>query len=188
MPLIEAGILVGFVHGGELSSRFIGCFGGSYYCHVTTLLPDGANVIDSRLGWGAPDGVQVRPLSYLYPPFSAKGSRVAWYQLDCQPAQALTVYRLLHSQLNKPYDRIGIINFMTCQMRNRNWRSEAAWFCDELAVWTWERAGICRPFIDDNLSPSRITPGGAAMVAIQSGARRVHPPFEKHIPLNCIEP
>lgn len=158
------GIVVGFVRGNGPLSRVIGWFGAGYYSHVTTLWCERTNVvIDARLDriYGVPPGVQMRPLHYL------KGDRVDWLRLPASASRVSQCKEALYSQVGKPYDTLGIWNFVSGKMRDRNFRDCRAWFCDELAVWSWEQADIIPPLA---LAPSRITPGGAALVASAIGA------------------
>ena len=67
----------------------------------------------------------------------------------------------LASQIGKPYDFIGILDFVTGSTQDRNWRDESAWFCDELGVWAEERANIT-PRLPDPVY--RLTPGSALML------------------------
>lgn len=150
-----------FCSGDDAASEMIERVGGKY-SHVATLLPGGTQVLDARSDVieGVAPGVQIRPASYL------AGYTVDLYELPCTQAQLDSVYTRLRSQLGKPYDKAGIINFgtgiITGDFSDRNWREESAWFCDELAVWAWEQAGVCPPL---PITPNRITPGGACLIA-----------------------
>jgi len=156
IPVFDPGVTVGFCRGSGLASAAIGWFGGSYYSHVTTLLPDLRTVIDARLR----GGVQRRPVSYL------RGEQVDWYKLSCESSEANAVYRFLTAQLGKRYDVRGILDFVTGSNRDPHWTRRDAWFCDELAAASWIAAGIAkRPF--KHLPLFRITPGGSALIFSQ---------------------
>lgn len=172
---MEDGLIVGFCRPSSLAGRGIGWFGGGYYEHVTTLFPDFKRVIDAQdkwirspmgdRGWIRP-GVEIRPVTYL----SLK--KVDWYQFPTSAQITMRVLARLQTQLHKPYDEIGIFDFATGALKDRNWRNESAWFCDELAAWSWEQENVCLPLIYP-LSPNRITPGGAALIANQVGAQQI---------------
>lgn len=158
------GVIVGFVRGQALYSKLIALKGGWKYSHVTTLMPGGATVIDSV--WHPLDtfkrkelqtgGVRERPVSYL------KRSQVDWFKLPATEDQANAVYSALQSQIGKPYDSLGIRNFVTGGLSDRNFRNQSAWFCDELAVWSWERGNVIPTLL---IPPSRIDPTGASLIA-----------------------
>ena len=149
-------LVIGFVRGHGLASLAIEWFGGGGFSHVTTLW-DKEHVLDSRLE----GGVQIRPVGSL-------GSEVTtWVSIPTSPGRIAKCRNVLDSQVGKPYDKQGIWNFASGSARDRNWRNQTAWFCDELAVWSWEQAEICPELL---LAPNRITPGGAALVASALGA------------------
>ena len=156
-------LIVGQCRGNGIYSQTIGWFGGGYFSHTTTLLPDKKSVLDSRndhVG-GMPAGVQIRPISYLYKEY---GDNVFWYRIPCTELQESKVYTALDSQIGKPYDRIGILNYLTGKVRDRNWTDESAWFCSELAVWSWLKAGILGGILAPSAAPCRVTPGGSLRV------------------------
>jgi hypothetical protein len=165
-------ITVGFCRGRDLTSKLIGWFGGGYYSHVTTLLPDRKHVIDSRADEidGVPSGVQVRPLTYLKP------YTIDWVELPASNGASSRIIAALKSQLGRPYDEIGIYHYLTGAIKDRNWSDETAWFCDELAVWSWMQGPLLSPILFPTLEPNRITPGGAALIAWSLGAQRQSDP------------
>ena len=151
---------MGFVRGQGLASAAIEWFGGGGFSHVTTLW-DKESVLDSRME----GGVQIRPIGYL-----AKDQTI-WLKIPANPGKILACRNALRSQVGKPYDKIGIWNFANGSLMDRNWQDQSAWFCDELAVWSWEQAEICPRLL---LAPNRITPGGAALVASALGGTQVN--------------
>jgi hypothetical protein len=158
VPRFTAASLISKRWWGSRTSAAIEWWGGGYFSHVTTLLPNRREVIDSRSDHvcGVPPGVEVRPLESL------NGSDVVWRTLRASRVQACACYEMLFSQLHKPYDFAGIFGFASDSLIDRNWRDERAWFCDELAVWSWEKVGII-PIL--TLPAYRITPGGASIAA-----------------------
>jgi len=66
-------------------------------------------------------------------------------EIPCTQDQAQNWESLLLSQQGKPYDSVAIRDFIDGSLKDRNWRSENAWFCDELGLWALERANICPP-------------------------------------------
>jgi hypothetical protein len=63
------------------------------------------------------------------------------------------------AQVGKPYDHVGIWDFITGQADDRNWREESAWFCDELALASCEKVGFPPLYIPTY----RITPNSASV-------------------------
>lgn len=160
-----SGLTIGFVRAAGLFGGLIGWFGGAEFSHYTTILPsDPSYVIDARNNSvaGVPAGVQKRPLSYL------KHDRILWLNLAATAQQLAAVETALKSQLGKPYDQQGILNFATGQMHDRNWQDESAWFCSELGIWSLQQAGLCPQLA---LKPNRITPGDAALIVGALGAQ-----------------
>ena len=153
-PANDAAVTVGFCRGSGLFSSAIEWFGGSYYSHVTTLLPDRCHVIDARLS----GGVAKRPVDYL------RHEAIRWIDIECTQKQANAVYAFLFSQIGKKYDVQGIWHFVTGQMRDTNWTRRSAWFCDELAAASWIDAEIAQPSI---IPLPRLTPGASAIMASQ---------------------
>lgn len=189
-------LIIGDCRGSDYLSRTIGWFGGGYYSHSTTLFPrnqlamlkrakpdydlsripsTGWLVIDSRndeVG-GAPPGVQVRSANYL----KHNKERVTWRHIPCTRAQELIVYAALISQLGKPYDKVGILEFVTGALKDRNWRSENAWFCSEIRTWSWIEASLLPAGDYPEYLPSRITPGDSARIAWGLQARVIASPI-----------
>jgi hypothetical protein len=154
------GIIVGFEQGSDPISRTIQWWGGGDYCHVTTLMPGGQTVIDAR----SKGGVAVRPLSYL------EHSKMMWLKIPANTYQALSAIDALKVQVGKKYDWRGILAFADPAIHD----DKKTWFCDALAVFSWKKAGLLPqlwfPF-------SRITPGGACLIAQSLGAIRVISPI-----------
>lgn len=64
----------------------------------------------------------------------------------------------------------GIVDFITGSYKDRNWRDQSAWFCDELGIWAQEQAGICPRLT----APAyKLTPGAVALVDIALGGQIV---------------
>jgi len=152
------------------SSRCIEWWGGGGWSHFANVLSD-SSIIDARSdaikvrGEGRiPPGVQRRPAGYL-------DDCKRWVLLELgTEAQYGHWQAALIGQLGKPYDFIGIRDFLTGSVRDRNWRSESAWFCDELGIWAQEQARIC-PRLPDPIY--RLTPGAALLLDIGLGAQVV---------------
>lgn len=87
-------------------------------------------------------GVQVRPANYA--PFTIKQR----YQADAP--DSVLAYAL--SQVGKPYDSRGIINF---GLHSRSWHDDKAWFCSELVAAAFDQAGVPLVLVPDN---KRVTP------------------------------
>jgi hypothetical protein len=162
-------LLVGLEHGAGFFSGAIEWLAGGYFSHYTTVLPsDSRYVIDARNDGMTIDGdwikagVQRRPVSYL------KDSQMLWLELSLPGPQARAVECALRSQIDKPYDKVGILAFATGKYKNYNWRDESAWFCSELGIWALEQAGVCNEL---PLTPNRITPGDGALVVGALGAK-----------------
>lgn len=155
---------------------------GGGWSHMANLMADGSiidarsdRIRDTRTGKRClgPDGkpispgVQRRPGSYL------EGIK-KWVVLQGPEdgnGRSYDRWRLaLEAQLGKPYDFIGILDFLTESPLDRNWRDQRAWFCDELAVWAMEQAGYT-PQIPEPVF--RITPSAALLLAIGLGWRVV---------------
>lgn len=155
-------IRVMFTAGSEFSSRAIEWFGGGGWSHMANVLPDGS-IIDARndiVKFGDqcfPAGVQHRPKGYL----EAECSRWLVLEIPCTIHQVKSWESNLRSQVGKPYDQIGILDFVTGGIRDRNWRDESAWFCSELGIWAQENSGICPPL---EAPVFRIPPGEALLI------------------------
>jgi hypothetical protein len=145
-----------------VSSRLIEWFGGGGWSHFANVLADGT-IIDARSDRvaGAPPGVQRRPARYL-------DSERKWVLLQLGAEHQYEPWvNALVSQLGKPYDQIGIWDFATGSVYDRNWRDQSAWFCSELGVWAQEQAQMC-PRLPGPVF--RITPGAALLLDIGLGA------------------
>lgn len=152
------------------------------WSHEANLLADDS-ILDARSDWvkdakghyflgpdtgkPIPPGVQHRPAGYLNP-------CPRWIVLEGPedgPHWSYERWRnALVSQLDKPYDYIGILDFVTLSMDDRNWRDESAWFCDEYATWAQEQGGytygreIPVPFF-------KLNPSGALLYTVGLGWR-----------------
>lgn len=162
----------------DISSRAISWWGGGGWSHLANMLVDGS-FIDARADWvkdakgtyykgadGKPiePGVRRRPGDYL------KAAQ-RWILIELGEERHYAPWvRVLESQIGKPYDFVGIWDFVTGSNQDRNWRDERAWFCDELGVWSWEKVGIC-PQVPEPVY--RINPGAALLLGIGTGARVV---------------
>lgn len=163
-------LIIGECIGKGIASQAIGWFGGGYFSHTTTLLPNKRFVLDARADevGGKPTGVQLRPVGYLEKMY---GSGITWLKIPCSSIMEQLTYSALYSQLGKPYDTIGILDYALGRLRDRNWMDKSAWFCSELAVWSWiEGKFLSRPLVP-SAEPNRITPGGSVRIAWGLGAR-----------------
>lgn len=136
------------------------------FSHVDIVLPLGNR-------WGVPAGsllgarsdavggklagVQIRPAGYAEP-----WVRRHVFELKSTLKQEVLFYDFLELQLNKPYDSLAIVAFLT----QRDWRDDSAWFCDELAARATERAGLCGVLY---LPANKLTPTGWAVVVTALG-------------------
>lgn len=127
-------------------------FGGGEYSHVDIIWPDGRLFgARSDVIGGVPAGVQFRPADYEIAP---KTTRIS---VLCTLAQEQRGLAWAKSQEGLPYDKLAIVAFGT----GRDWRTENAWFCSELATRFLEVAlGFDLP-----ISPNKITPGTCACIA-----------------------
>ena len=117
-------ITLQFLRGTGWDSKLIEWFGhGAQFSHVDSILPDGS-LLGSRsdVVMGVPEGVQIRPAAYVGQQKTLK------IELPSTPEQEAEYYLFLNDQLGKPYDKRGIISFIT----GRNWQTPDAWFCSEL--------------------------------------------------------
>lgn len=128
-------------------SQFIRVFTWSDFSHVDFILPQ-VGFLGSRVN---PDGakaggVQIRPLDY------AKFTKTLqlWIDLDTTTHSRVMDYAM--SQIGKPYDKTGILNFGL----HRNWKEDDSWFCSEFVAACFERGGW--PLLDRLVPVSRITP------------------------------
>jgi hypothetical protein len=125
-------IVLQFVEGSGLGAGLIKWFGHGTYSHVDAVLPDGRLLgarSDNRSG--VPEGVQIRPASYVG---LEKTTRIVLPATDVQESD---FYAFLHDQIGKPYNRIGIVAFAL----NAAWTSVGAWFCSHLQTAALQRAG-----------------------------------------------
>ena len=159
-------IRVRFCADVAIPSRLIEYFGGGGWSHMANFLADG-RIIDARSdrSGGQPPGVWVRPAHYL-------DNVAKWMdvEISCTPGQALYWEKQLLSQRGKPYDKIGILDFIDGSYEDRSWRDESAWFCDELGIWAQEGAKICPPL---TTPVYKLTPGAAAMIDLALGGKIV---------------
>jgi hypothetical protein len=81
------------------------------------------------------------------------------FEKDCTPEQENVWLTFLYNQVGLPYDHLGIWDFITGSAADRNWREETAWFCDELALASGERAGLPQLFIPT----FQVTPNSASI-------------------------
>lgn len=164
----NAHIRVMFTAGSEFSSRAIEWWGGGGWSHMANILSDGS-VIDARNDvvkfndQSFDTGVRHRPKGYL----EAEYGRWIELEIPCTVFQARSWEAHLWSQVGKPYDQLGILGFLTGSLKDRNWRDESAWFCDELALWAQEKANICPRLLTPVF---RVTPGSALLIDMALGA------------------
>jgi len=135
-----------------LSSEAIEIFDASIYSHVDIVWPDGRLFgARSDVIGGVPAGVQFRPANY------DPTSVTKLITVPCEPGKAAKGMSWALSQKGLPYDPLAIVAFGL----GRNWRTENAWFCSELATRMLEVAFAYElPII-----MSKITPGTCACVA-----------------------
>jgi hypothetical protein len=164
--MIAKKIKVRFCAAAGFTSWLIEWDGASAFSHMANFLADG-RILDARVDdpCGNGCGVQIRPGNYL-------DSVKRWIdvEIDCTADQARDWELALLSQEGKPYDKTGIVDFITGSYKDRNWRSESAWFCDELGIWAQEQAGICPRLTAPTF---KLTPGAACLIDIALGGRIV---------------
>lgn len=167
------------MRGDGWSSRAIEGFGGGWPSHMANLLADG-NVWDARddlvkyKGAVYPRGVQLRPASYLHEQYSK------WIALEA-PEGSEKLYEawvdVLATQVGKPYDSVGILDFaegiITGRYEDRNYapvnpEQSKAWFCDEYATWAAQKVGLI-PSLPYELPVFTLTPGAALNLFIGAG-------------------
>lgn len=160
MDISAPGVIIGECRGSDFSSKLIEYRGGRF-SHSTTLLPGGRFVLDSR----ADGGVAIRSISYL-----AKDS-IEWFFLSMLTRAQEEAYReAIFSQLAKPYDKDGIRSFINGSILDKDFRTESAWFCDDLIVWALEKCGRIPRLL---LPPYKIDPTGLGLILSTAGAQRV---------------
>lgn len=150
-----------FLKSTTIFGHVIEWWGGGGYSHAAIRIPGKNYVIDARStdrkinGREIPAGVQRRPMTYL------KSMPNEWLQLVTTEEQNQKVVDFLKAQETKPYDFIGILDFVIGRVHDRNWRDDKAWFCSELVIAALEQAEIFPKII---LNPPVITPGTAACI------------------------
>lgn len=162
------------VVGGEAaSSKIIERAGFGPWSHMAGLLADDI-VLDARYDvvGGAPPGVQLRQAGYL-------DSEARWAIFEAPTSDHYLAWEAaLRSQLGKPYDGRGIIDFaesvFTGEYVDPNYASEAskAWFCDELQAWAAIQSGDI-PSAPNWLQLFAQTPTGALNLFVGAGWRCV---------------
>jgi len=169
----DLGLIVGFCTSSGCAARVLSWWGGLYFDHATTLVPEsvipiverpagaGPWVIDARVDVRAriAPGVRVRPAVYL------QGEATQWVAIPASRQQKNGVYEALVSQIGKPYDRTAILDQATGAMVDRHWTREDAWDCSELMVWSWIKGVLVPPALFGALTPNRLAPGVAACMA-----------------------
>lgn len=130
-------ITIQFSTSRGLASAAIRTFTWSQYSHVDFVLPDG-RLLGARMN----GGVQIRPKDY------EKFTAVKRYQVDAPES----VLDFAYSQIGKPYDWRGILNFGL----HRDWRESDCWFCSELVLWCFDQAG--HPLLNPAVDVRRLTP------------------------------
>ena len=113
-----------FVQGTDFGAEAIQWYGhGAKFSHVESILSDGS-VLGSRSDevGGAPPGVQIRTYGYW------GDEKTLQIDLPCSDEITSAYYDFLHSQLGKPYDKVGIAGFIV----GRDWQEDDCWFCSEL--------------------------------------------------------
>jgi hypothetical protein len=124
----------------QIGSKAIQFVTWSWASHVDFVLPDGKLLGALAIDQGG--GVKYHDMKPL-----SEYARVERYEIDA-PDSVLDFAR---SQLDKPYDWLGLIGILT---RNRRWEDDDKWFCSELVAWSFLQAG--KPLLID--TSYRITP------------------------------
>lgn len=124
-----------FVSGATLADDAIEIFERAWCTHVDSVAADGT-LVGARLD----GGVAVRPPNY------AIWNRVQLVDVDSTAEQFLAYWTFIAKQIGKPYDVWAIAAFAA----DRDWRTEDAWFCDELVARGLEVAGVIRKLIVPN--------------------------------------
>ena len=126
-------IALQFVRGSDVGAKIIEWFDhGAGYSHVDAVLPDGRLLgARSDLVGNAPRGVQIRDPGYV----GTDPTLVV--RLATAVAMEVAFYAFLTSQIGKPYDTLGILDFIG----GRNWRQPDTWFCSELVAAGMEKCG-----------------------------------------------
>lgn len=87
----------------------------SEWSHVEIVLPN-----RMLIGANAPDGISINSIDHRL----EKSSAAAYMTVECNADNAIL---WSYSQLNKPYDWLGVIGLGI----NRDWQEDDAWFCSE---------------------------------------------------------
>jgi uncharacterized protein YycO len=149
----------------DFASWFIRYATWSDYSHVDFVLHNylskNGKVYDGLLGSRMDGGVQLRPWNY------GKFTKVAQYQADVDESHSVEIIEYAISQIGKPYDKSGILNFGL----HRNWQSDDSWFCSELVEASFEHGDW--PLLDVDLA-SRVTPGD---LTLSERLTYIEPPY-----------
>jgi uncharacterized protein YycO len=131
--------------------------------HVDCVLPDG-RLLGSRSDrkGNVEAGVQIRPPAY------AKWRVREVIELRTTKRQEERLYKFLHKQIGKPYDRIGILGWVT----GRSWRDDDSWYCSELQTAALEYARIIPKLY---VPTYKITPETLAIIMSAIGGKVVDP-------------
>ena len=157
------------VGGSAASSRVIERAGFGPWSHMAALLADDT-VLDARddVVGGTPPGVQLRIAHYL-------DSQPRWAIFEAPTADHYPAWEAaLKSQLGKPYDERGILDFaesvFTGEYVDPNYASaqSKAWFCDVLQAWGAIQSGDIAP-VPNWLRLFAQTPTGALNLFIGAG-------------------
>lgn len=123
----------------------------SPFSHVDCVLEDGnllgaSDSPDAPVVSGNPWGVAIR-----VPNYQEFGIR---RQMIIQTDKAPLVLGHLHSQVGRPFDNAALHQMLG--FKREEWRDPGQWFCSELIVWAFEKAGY---WSHDLIWPkSRISP------------------------------
>lgn len=154
----EGEIVLQYSTSSDLMSAMIRYRSGSKWSHVDVVLPDGYLVGARAFRETTTDnlytyakGVQKRHANYHQ--FS-HALRVKIKNKSC----AADYYDWIEKQIGKPYDMSAIWGFTF----NREWRSDDAWFCDEMILAGFEHIGFWTHSL--SLPLWRIDPGGSLLV------------------------
>lgn len=74
-----------------------------------------------------------------------KNCEFFYVRVPCTSEEEKVFWDFLLAQDGKPYDIKAILSFIPgirWFVRDRNWRDDKAWFCDELDIAAYEKAGI----------------------------------------------
>jgi hypothetical protein len=131
--MLRQGVVIQLSTESGIGSAAIRYLSNSPYSHIDFVLPPGLKLPDGTttkggelLGARMSGGVQVRPPNYV------KFTKVQRYICRAAP---WAVYEYAISQIGKPYDVGGIVNFFS---HDRNWHDPDKWFCSELGEAAFE--------------------------------------------------